>query len=323
VVDLLMVRLRVGRPVAVLLSFVLGLALLSVLGLVLFQSYSAIEQNRATYNAQLNALLVDIETWPGVDRFLPDPPPATSPVAEPEQSRLKDLLFETIQASVGTVIAATAGAMLNILSYGLIVAIFMLFLLTGRATGAGGGLAPGATLTEIEQNIKSYVVLKTVISLFTGGIQGLALWLCGVELAMLWGFLGFLFNFIPNIGPVLAVLAPLPLVALSPNWELGLVGVGLSAVVHFSSGNFVEPKVMGDRFKMHPVAILIGLMFFGMIWGIVGAFLSTPIVAVIKILCDKTEVGRPVGQLIAGRLEPIEEVTRDRRAAQPVAEPRR
>src|SRR5690606_32025052 len=124
--------------------------------------------------------------------------------------------------------------------------------------------------------------------------------------------LGFLFNFIPNIGPVLAVLAPLPLVALSPSWELGLVGVGLSAVIHFSSGNFVEPKLMGDRFKMHPVAILIGLMFFGMIWGIVGAFLSSPIVAVVKILCDKTDVGRPIGQLIAGRLEPIEDVTRPR-----------
>jgi AI-2 transport protein TqsA len=60
---------------------------------------------------------------------------------------------------------------------------------------------------------------------------------------------------------------------------------------------------MGESLDLHPIVILLGLIFFGMIWGIVGMILATPIVAVLKIVLERSELTSPVARLLAGKLE--------------------
>ena len=80
-------------------------------------------------------------------------------------------------------------------------------------------------------------------------------------------------------------------------------GIGLAAV-QVGVGNVLEPKIMGQSLDMHPVTVLLSLMFWGMIWGVAGMFLAVPMTAVIKIVLEHIELTAPVAALLAG--QPIE-----------------
>ena len=101
---------------------------------------------------------------------------------------------------------------------------------------------------------------------------------------------------------MISTLLPLPILLLNP--EIGL-GTGLAAIlipgtIHFGIGNVVEPLVMGDSLELHPVAILVALMVWGVLWGVVGMLLATPITAVMRILFGRMTQTRPLAQLLSG-----------------------
>jgi AI-2 transport protein TqsA len=116
------------------------------------------------------------------------------------------------------------------------------------------------------------------------------------------GFLAFLLNFIPTIGAVVATLLPVPVIVLSPDLSVAtqVLAVAIPAAIQAVIGSFIQPKVLGRSFGLHPVSILLALIFFGMIWGLVGAFLATPITAVIKIVLERIPATRFVAALLAG-----------------------
>ena len=72
--------------------------------------------------------------------------------------------------------------------------------------------------------------------------------------------------------------------------------------VQMTIGNIIEPLIMGEGLDLHPVTILLALVFWGLIWGVVGMFLATPITAVFRIVLDRFETTRPIAGLLAGRL---------------------
>ncbi|MEO0964214.1 MAG: AI-2E family transporter [Planctomycetota bacterium] len=221
---------------------------------------------------------------------------------------LANTLADVLTQNVGPMLQGIAATTRDIVSSGLIVLIFMFFMMLGRveAVRRSGGL-----LADIEGGVKGYIILKTIISAVTGLAQGTALYLFGVEYAIVFGLLGFLFNFIPNIGPFLATLAPVPIVLLALPEPVTAVSIwwaifalGIPGAIHFTSG-VLETRFMGTRFDVHPVVVMLGLMYFSLVWGIIGAFLSTPILAVIRILCSKSDTFRPVALALAGKLDEI------------------
>jgi AI-2 transport protein TqsA len=124
-------------------------------------------------------------------------------------------------------------------------------------------------------------------------------------MALSFGVLAFLLNFIPNVGPIVASLLPIPLILLDPSgnivWMVAVIAA--TATIQLISGNVVEPKLMGNSSDLHPVTILLALMFWGMMWGIIGMFLATPITAAIKIVLERFELTRPIASVMAGRFE--------------------
>ena len=158
---------------------------------------------------------------------------------------------------------------------------------------------------EMEDRIRSYVIAMTAIAGVTGILVGVVLALFGVQAAVLFGLLTFLLNFIPNVGSFISILLPIPIVWLAPNFTTtqAILAIGIPAVIQFFIGNFIQPKLMGEHMKLHPVTILISLIFWGMLWGIVGAFLAVPITSIIRIACDRHPLTKPVANLMAGRLD--------------------
>lgn len=158
-------------------------------------------------------------------------------------------------------------------------------------------------VSEIDEQVRSYLGLKTVISIFTGMAFGLALWIFGVPMAFTFGVLAFLLNFVPNVGPLVASLLPIPLIVLDPTGSIGwmVTAIGVTCTIQAISGNIVEPKLMGNSSDLHPVTILVALMFWGMMWGIIGMFLATPVTAALKIVLQRIDSTKPIANLMAGR----------------------
>lgn len=220
---------------------------------------------------------------------------------------LDELLTHALDL-VRTQMLGLASSLTSLMSYGVLILIFVFFLLMGSPssnpeTQPDESQSTTIILGQIESQIRKYLVVKTIISVLTGLAFGLVLWLFGVPLAILFGFLAFLLNFIPNIGPLISSLLPVPFLILNSNMSPLAAGTCflLCAAIQFISGNIIETKIMGKSFDVSPVFLLLALMFFGLIWGIVGMFLATPLVSIVKIVLDQTQMGKPVAELMAGR----------------------
>merc|ERR1719473_2151913 len=145
-------------------------------------------------------------------------------------------------------------------------------------------------IEEIESMIEHYIQLKTLLSLATGAVVAIILIIVGIQLAVLFGVMTFLLNFIPNIGSMLAMFLPLPVVLLDSSLETwqqiaAFVGPGL---VQGYVGNILEPTVFGKSLNMTALSILGALVVWGSVWGITGAVLSVPLLGIVKILTHHT-----------------------------------
>ena len=142
-------------------------------------------------------------------------------------------------------------------------------------------------LQELTAGMNNYIATKTLISLLTGFLIWLGLWLLGVEFAVLWGFLAFLLNFIPNIGSPLAAVPPLLLSLLNADpVHTGLI-LALYLAVNTVIGNIIEPAVMGQRLGLSTLAVFLSLIFWGWVFGAVGMLLSVPLTMVVKFIAQQ------------------------------------
>ena len=178
----------------------------------------------------------------------------------------------------------------------------MVYLLIGRETRQEGASSTGIW-SEIESRVERYIATKALLSGATGLLVGTVLAVLGVDLALVFGLFAFLLNFIPSVGSLIATLLPLPIVLMSPDVSVlvAVLAIGVPGGIQFTIGNVLEPKIMGDALDLHPVAILMALILWGMLWGVVGMLLATPITAMLKILFEQLEATRPAARVLAGR----------------------
>jgi len=192
----------------------------------------------------------------------------------------------------------------------LMIIIFLVFLLLGKpyftyklrkAMSAEHATRVEGIVSAIAGQISRYLYVQFLISLATGILVWIALTLLKVDFAVTWGVLAFFLNFIPTIGSIIASVPPILLALVqfySPEhgivvWPAVATALALLSI-QMVIGNGVAPKVMGDKLNLSPVVVLLSLIFWGWLWGIVGALLSVPIAAAIKIICENIEPLRPI-----------------------------
>tara|TARA_B100000780_G_scaffold234076_1_gene174377 strand:+ start:354 stop:908 length:555 start_codon:yes stop_codon:yes gene_type:complete len=130
-----------------------------------------------------------------------------------------------------------------------------------------------------------------MLSLVVGVVTAIILLAVGLELWLIFGALAFWLNFVPTVGAVVAVFLPMPLVILDP--DMSLVSMILAFVLPFTAhmvvGNVLEPLLFGHSLELQPVAILLSLTIWSMLWGLTGMVLAVPITAVLKIHLDSID----------------------------------
>lgn len=156
----------------------------------------------------------------------------------------------------------------------------------------GASLKAARVMRDVQDRVAAYILTVGVVNFGVGLIVTAGAWAFGLPYPVMWGGLAVLLNFLPYIGP-LAMLALLTLYGLGTSETPlgGLIPAAAYLGLHATESNVVTPAILGARFTMNPVMILLALSYFSWIWGVIGALLSVPILLTITALVD--HLGKP------------------------------
>ena len=154
---------------------------------------------------------------------------------------------------------------------------------------------------QIESDISAYLVTITIMNAAVGIATALAMSLTGVGDPILWGTVAFLLNYVPILGPTLGVLIFLLAGLLTHDtlWQ-ALLPAGLYLGIHLIEGETITPMLLARRFTLNPVLVIIALVFWFWMWGIPGAILAVPMLAITKIICDRLQSLAAFGHFLEG-----------------------
>lgn len=209
----------------------------------------------------------------------------------------------------GRFLASLSRSIFVFVSQLVLVVIFLFFILLGKpffrykilkSFSADNADQIARITFSITGQIRRYLSLQFLISFTTGVLVWLALEIIGVDFAVTWGALAFFLNFIPTVGSIVASIPPilLALVQFYPSIWPGVITLLSVMTIQLGMGNALAPKVMGDQLNLSPVVVLLSLLFWGWLWGIVGALISIPIAAAIKIVCENIETLHPISVMM-------------------------
>lgn len=154
---------------------------------------------------------------------------------------------------------------------------------------------------QIESDVSAYLFTITLMNLAVGVATGTVMALCGVGDPVLWGTVAFLLNYIPILGPMIGVVVFLlvGLLSINPLWA-AFLPAGLYLLIHLVEGETVTPMLLARRFTINPVLVILSLVFWYWMWGVPGAVLSTPMLAITKIICDRIRPLMAFGHFMEG-----------------------
>jgi AI-2 transport protein TqsA len=166
-------------------------------------------------------------------------------------------------------------------------------------------------LARIRESMERYLWVQTVMSLIITALTYVTLKIIGLENALFWSFLIFFLNYIPTIGSIAAVAltTAVALVQFPTLAPVAAVFAGVGAW-QFVIGNFIQPRMTGDSLNLSAVVVLLALSIWGLVWGIVGAFLAAPMTVMIMIVLAQFPSTRWIAILLSADGKPTPETTR-------------
>ena len=276
-------NLRMKRTLSIFITLFFFLILVGGVVVLISNSFETFFQSADIYREKLSGLI----GWGGdiVKRF------GLEVNAESIQNELSKLpIFRITQEFTG--------GLLSFLGKMILIVVFVIFLLVGGS----GRIKEGTLAQEIHFKISRYLSTKITLSLLTGLLVWILLFSFSVELASTFAILTFLLNFIPTVGSIVASLLPLPILLLQFGFgPVFFIILAILLTIQFLIGNLLEPKIMGENLDLHPITVLLFLMFWGLVWGIPGMFLAVPMTAIKKIIFARIEATRPLSEALAGR----------------------
>jgi len=286
---------RVPRAIAVLLTVLVDFAFLTGIIIIVIALTGDLETKwQDKYYPAMNVKIEELsetavevlEKW-----RIPD---ARETVKQYAEIRIPQQLGESINPfDLGKDVAFRVVSFLGTTLLILILTVFMLSeaRMFGRRVNAILE-ARGPNLDRImaaTADIQRYLAMKTLVSLATGVLAGFLCWAAGLDFYILWGIVAFALNFIPVLGSIIAGIPPFILAFLVDGGPSAIaVGVGYASINVFL-GNFLEPMLMGRRFGLSTLIVIISVLFWGFVWGPVGMFLAVPLTMVLKVMLDNSD----------------------------------
>src|SRR3984893_7641807 len=289
----LLTRWRIKRLIAVIVSLILGLALIVGLGTLVFNQFADLAKELPSYQRQLRTHLTQLggalrggvaettaafeELTKEIDRVAPSEPKPRG-VSKVQVVDAPATALETIRSVVGPVVRPV-GTTLAVI----VVVAFMLLRLPDlrdrilRLLGARYLHLTTEALNDAAGRVSRYLLMQIVINGWTGLAVTTGLWLLHVPNAVLWGALTLVLRFIPYVGVWMGVATPLALsFAVFDDWTRPVMVFGLFAVLELFDWSVLEPWLYGSHTGVSPVALLLAAGFWTWLWGFAGLFLAVP-----------------------------------------------
>lgn len=284
-----------GLPIwlAVLLIVLLLLGIGTMTGTVIGTSLIDFTRSLPGYQARLEREMAELAEWLAAHGFEVSGQLLAGSFDPGEVLRIAGRIFTGV------------GDVLGKIALILIITVFILLEISGftdKIRAAFPNADPSRSpVSQINQNVRRYLALKTLISLTTGVLVALWLSVLGVDYALLWGLLAFLLNYIPSIGSFIAAIPAVLLAFL----QLGAGDAILAAlgylVVNTVIGNFIEPRIMGEGMGLSTLVVFLSLIFWGWVLGPVGMLLSVPLTMIMKIILEESDETRWIAVLLGPR----------------------
>jgi AI-2 transport protein TqsA len=158
---------------------------------------------------------------------------------------------------------------------------------------------------RIRKGVESYIWVQTVVGVIISGLSAGLMLLMGLQHVWFWTFIIFLANYIPAIGAAIGVLFPpfYALVQFPELWKAVVMLVGLE-MIHFGVSHVIQPRMQGKNLNLDPLVVLLALAFWGALWGVTGAFLSTPLTVMAMAILAEFKGGRTIAVLLSSDGKP-------------------
>jgi predicted PurR-regulated permease PerM len=301
----LLARCRIPRPVAALLAMLLLACVLVGLGVALSMPAAswgkAISEGFPRLEERLKPLQGPIS---GLQEFLSKAQEAAggakkaTPIAV-ERVGVYDLVFSGTRAAVEGLVTTA-------------VVLFFLMLSGDTFLRRGVEIMPDfehkrravEISQQVETDISVYLATIITMNLLVGAAVGLEMWLCDMTQPVLWAAVAFTLNFVPILGPIVGV-GLFVLAGFMQFEEVGpaLLPAALYLATHIIEGELVTPAILARRFTLNPVAVILSIIFWYWMWGVPGAILAVPMLAICKIICDRIKPLMAFGHFLEGEEE--------------------
>jgi predicted PurR-regulated permease PerM len=273
----------------ILLLFVAGTGLVVLVG----SSVDDFSRNLPMYESRITQQWSNLLTWL-----------AAAGITLPQETLMSNFDPRSAIKMAGTILTGFG----NVLANSFLIILTVIFILLEassfsrklKAFRESSSMEVGSSefAAAFTQKVRDYMSIKTWMSLLTGVLVALSLWLLGVDYPQLWGVLAFLLNYVPNIGSIIAAV-PAVLVALV---QLGsgtaLLTAGVYVIINTLVGNVLEPRFMGKGLGLSTLVVFLSLVFWGWVLGPVGMLLSVPLTVTVKLALDSKAESRWVGTLL-------------------------
>lgn len=290
------------RWLALPIALVLVLGMVTLIGWVVAANIGAMAANFPLYEARLDQFIVQVYA----NLRLPGYPPT-----------LTNMIARMDPASAATQVAAN---LQYLASYVAFILIYLAFLFPAAAVMPrkfnamfGRGEARSAArevMDRIRKSMERYLWVQTVVSLLITALTYVTLMALGLQNALFWAFLIFFLNFIPTVGPAIAVvLVTLVATVQFPAFEqVASVFIGV-AIWPFLIGNLVLPRLASDSLNLSAVVMLLALAIWSAIWGLAGAFLAAPLTVMLMIVLAQFHDTRWIAILLSADGKPTPELS--------------
>lgn len=297
---------RVPRAIAVLLTVAFDFVFLAALGVLAITLIGDLQEKwNMRYAAETSDYIRDASKSLALklDGYgVPDAQEKINEAVNNNVSNLQNIRFEKIW-DLGT---GLLGRVVGFFGTSLITLILTVFMLSEakmfgqRLEAISHARGPNlARMLSATRDIQRYLAIKTAISLLTGILAGFLCYLAGLDFFVLWGILAFFFNFIPVIGSIIAGVPPTILALLVGGAPNAVLVAGGYLLINNFLGNLVEPMLVGRRFGISTLLVIVSVLFWGWLWGPLGMLLAVPLTMVLKVFLESSDEFRWIGVAIS------------------------
>jgi len=295
-------RLKIPHFISVLLVLLLSVIIMGFLSYLILNQSVSLAQQLPVYWDQILSFLNQLKQVL-MDRGLIPPGQGI----DFQNLQLKDFSF------VSKYLARGLSSLFSFIFGSIFVFFLTLFILIDypylktkiiKAFGKSNEKLSGKILTEINEQIKGFVIIKFSTTIALSLIYSLGFLILGLNYAYILGPLAGILNLVPYLGPFFGLIFPVIVAVVQFQSFLPVLWVFIFyEIIQILESNLVTPKLLENKTDLNPLAILISSMFWAWLWGAIGIILAIPITATIKVVCDHIEFLKPIGIIIGGKKE--------------------